>query len=312
MFAALILLIIVGFFAAGKAEAQKTIDVGDYLRIAVIGAPEFTRTVRVRPDGTIPYPYLTDVPVVGMTTTEVQTLLVNILRRSIENPVVVVETPQQHVISVKVLGQVRRPGTLEVPMGTDIQTALSLAGGLAEHADPSRIKVLQPVGEGEGGETEYNEKQVDMRQFLATGDVGDLPKLQEEDLVVVPSVVNSTSVMVVGYVPKPGNYVPYPDSNVLNIILNAGGFSPSADRSSVRHLYQTSPGQYAEHTLDIEALIADGQVAQIPPVSGGDVIIVQDYDPFFTWDRVLAIMRDVSVIASAYLLYLRIDRLEGN
>lgn len=296
------------------SEAVSTIDEGDYLRISVLGAQEFNRLVQVRPDGTVPYPYISDIPVVGMTTTELQTLLVSILQRYMDNPVVLIEKPETYTINVQVLGQVSRPGLVQVPVGTDIQSAISLAGGPADHADPSRVRVLRPLPSNgdDDGDPQWERIDVNLRQFLASGNVDELPKLRENDVVVVPSVTNNSSVMVVGWIQNPGNYVPYPDSNVLNIILQAGGFRPDGDRSNVRHLYQTGPGMYEEQTLDLQGLIEDGKIAQIPPVSSGDVIIVSEYDPFFTWDRMLAILRDVSVVASAYLIYLRIDRLESN
>ncbi len=292
--------------------AAKTIDMGDHLQISVLGAPEFNRLVKVESDGTVAYPYLAEIPVVGMTTAEMQTLLVTILRRYMDNPVVVVEMPETYTIQVQVLGQVRQPGMVQVPIGTDVQSALSLAGGPAEHADPSRVHILRPAGTSASGETEWVKIDSNLREFLASGDIKELPTLEENDVVIVPSITNDTSVMVVGWVNKPGNYVPYPDSNVLNMVLAAGGFKPDADRSNLKYLYQVGPGQYGERELDIDQIIDDAQIAQIPAVNGGDVIIVSMYDPFFTWDRMLDLLRDVSVIASAYLIYLRIDKLQVN
>lgn len=300
-----------GVFFGSEVRAAKIIGVGDYLQVSVLGAPEFTRLVKVREDGTVAYPYVTDVPVVGMTTTEMQTLLVTILQRYMDNPVVLIEMPANYTVHVQVLGQVRRPGSVQVPVGTDVQSAVSLAGGPAEHADASRAEVLRPAGTREDGSPKWDRIPANLNEFLATGNIRKLPKLQENDIVVVPSVTNSSSVMIVGWVVKPGNYVPYPDSNVLNMVLRAGGFKPDGDRTNVRHLYEDTPGHYVEQTLDLDAMISEGKIRQIPPANGGDVVIVSQYDPFFTWDRALAIMRDVSVIAGAYLLYLRIDRLEN-
>jgi polysaccharide biosynthesis/export protein len=290
--------------------AAKTIDLGDHLQISVLGAPEFSRLVQVETDGTVAYPYITEIPVVGMTTNEMQTLLVTILRRYMDNPVVVIEIPETYTIRVQVLGQVRQPGLVQLPIGTDVQSALSLAGGPAEHADPSRVHILRPSGVSASGETEWTKIDSNLREFLATGDITGLPQLEENDVIIVPSVTNDTSVMVVGWVNKPGNYVPYPDSNVLNMVLAAGGFRSDADRSNLKYLHQVGQGQYRETEVDIDQIINEAKIGQIPPVSGGDVIIVSLYDPFFTWDRTLELMRDISVIASAYLIYLRIDRLE--
>ncbi|MCB2213182.1 polysaccharide export protein [bacterium] len=310
--AMLFLAVVMAFTLIPDARAARTIDVGDHLQISVLGAPEFNRLLKVRDDGTVPYPYITEIPVVGMTTTEMQTLLVTILRRYMDNPVVVVEIPENYTVNVQVLGQVRQPGLVQIPVNTDVQSAISLAGGPADHADPSGVHILRPTGTDASGETEWKRIDANLREFLASGDLKDLPKLQEDDIIIVPSITNNSSVMVVGWVNKPGNYVPYADSNVLNMVLLAGGFRPDADRSNIMHLFQVSPGVYRETELDLDEIIADAQIAQIPPVSGGDVIIVSLYDPFFTWDRMLDLLRDVSVIASAYLIYLRIDRLDNN
>ncbi len=310
--AVLFLALVMALTLIPDARAARTIDVGDHLQISVLGAPEFNRLLKVRDDGTVPYPYITEIPVVGMTTTEMQTLLVTILRRYMDNPVVVVEIPENYTIKVQVLGQVRQPGLVQIPVNTDVQSAISLAGGPADHADPSGVHILRPTGTSASGETEWKRIDANLREFLASGDLKDLPKLQEDDIIIVPSITNNSSVMVVGWVNKPGNYVPYADSNVLNMVLLAGGFRPDADRSNIKHLFMTSPGVYRETELDLDEIIEEAQIAQIPPVSGGDVIIVSLYDPFFTWDRMLQMLRDVSVIASAYLIYLRIDRLDNN
>ncbi|HEX04140.1 MAG TPA: hypothetical protein ENH10_03155, partial [Bacteroidetes bacterium] len=294
------------------AQAVRTIEIGDHLRVSVLGAAEFNRLVKVESDGTVAYPYISEIPVAGMTTAEMQTLLVTVLRRYMDNPVVVIEIPASYTIQVQVLGQVRQPGLVQIPVGTDVQSALSLAGGPGEYADPSRIHILRPTGVSASGETEWTKIDSNLRDFIASGDISKLPILEENDVVIVPSITNETSVMLVGWVNKPGNYVPYPDSNVLNMVLAAGGFKSDADRSNLKHLYLVGPGQYRENTLDIDSIIDQARISEIPLVHGGDVIIVSIYDPFFTWDRMLGMLRDVSVVASAYLIYLRIDRLDSN
>ncbi|HUM44838.1 MAG TPA: polysaccharide biosynthesis/export family protein, partial [Fervidobacterium sp.] len=86
VFSLLILLSIISFSYA--------IRIGDTLTIEVFGQPDFSRTVRVANDGTIPYPYAGNLKVVGLTPEQVKPLIEQTVGKFVKNPVVTVYVSQ--------------------------------------------------------------------------------------------------------------------------------------------------------------------------------------------------------------------------
>src|SRR5689334_15916147 len=48
--------------------------------------------------------------------------------------------PGERLIPVRIIGGVQHPGTYYLPEGTDLLTAISLSGGLAQNADPEKVR----------------------------------------------------------------------------------------------------------------------------------------------------------------------------
>lgn len=57
--------------------------------------------------------------------------------------------PAAEVVTVHVVGAVRRPGVYELVKGARVRDAVSEAGGLASTADPAAINLARPVSDGE-------------------------------------------------------------------------------------------------------------------------------------------------------------------
>jgi polysaccharide export outer membrane protein len=91
---------------------------------------------------------------------------------------------------------------------------------------------------------------------------------------------HSQKVFVYGQVVHPGTYELRGETNILKLLVDAGGPTPSADDAcTLLHVKKTSTGEQVERTtIALRALLERGDISQNHPVSNGDVIFVPDRD----------------------------------
>ncbi|MBN2356727.1 SLBB domain-containing protein [candidate division KSB1 bacterium] len=86
----------------------------------------------------------------------------------------------QVLMAVNVWGFVHRPGQYMVPYDTDLISLISFAGGPKEEAKIKNIKVVRAAKSDNPQVIE-----VDVKKFLSTGQLTDIPVLKPGDTVVV-------------------------------------------------------------------------------------------------------------------------------
>lgn len=77
------------------------------------------------------------------------------------------------LMTVKVWGEVQRPGLYDVPIGTDLIELLSSAGGPKETAQLSKIRVIRSSTKDREGEV----FKIDIKHYLDTGDESIIPEI---------------------------------------------------------------------------------------------------------------------------------------
>jgi polysaccharide export outer membrane protein len=87
------------------------------------------------------------------------------------------------MIKIFIWGQVGLPGVYEVPDGTDLIAALSLAGGPTDHAKLSEVKIIR------SSENTSEVIKVNVKKYMETGDIDFIPLLRPGDTVVVSGTV---------------------------------------------------------------------------------------------------------------------------
>ncbi len=123
------------------------IGIEDELSISVWREPELSGSVVVRPDGKITLPLINDIPVTGLKTTELQSLLTEKLKTFVNEPQVTVIVKAIRSRKVYLMGQVNKQGPYLL---TARKTALGLiaeAGGLGTFAKSNSIYILRKVGD---------------------------------------------------------------------------------------------------------------------------------------------------------------------
>lgn len=86
------------------------------------------------------------------------------------------------LMTVKVWGEVQKPGLYDVPIGTDLVEMISSAGGPTEAAQLSKIRIIH----GSSEDSEGMVTKIDVKEFLATGDNSLIPEIKPNDTIIVP------------------------------------------------------------------------------------------------------------------------------
>ena len=124
--------------------AEYQIMRGDTLSVRVFGQEAMSSRSRVREDGKISLPFLQDVEVVGYTPPVLAAQLQTRLKDFFANPVVTVALEEPRPFTVSVMGEVARPGMVQLERANPgLLPALASAGGLTPFADKDAIFVLR-------------------------------------------------------------------------------------------------------------------------------------------------------------------------
>jgi protein involved in polysaccharide export with SLBB domain len=122
-----------------------TIGRGDAFSVQLVGEKDFPSDFRVQPDGTIDYPYVGRVKVVGLEPQEIVDLL---RKRLIEGKYL--SDPQMSLIvkeynsrRVQIIGQVGKPGAVGWTEGMKLVDALSEAGWFTQMADSNHVILIR-------------------------------------------------------------------------------------------------------------------------------------------------------------------------
>jgi protein involved in polysaccharide export with SLBB domain len=134
--------------SAGAPASDVIIKNNDLVRITVFEQDDLLTEARVSKSGQIILPLLGPVHLAGLTIEQAMTLIHDRLdKRYILNPQVTVTILDYAKAWVTVLGEVQKPGTVEIPAegNLDLLGAIALAGGYTKVAAPDHITVRRNV-----------------------------------------------------------------------------------------------------------------------------------------------------------------------
>jgi hypothetical protein len=86
------------------------------------------------------------------------------------------------LMTVRVWGEVQRPGLYDVPIGTDLIEIISAAGGPTSKANLSKVRVIRTDSSQSEGEVQT----ISVKRFVEKGDVAIIPEIRPFDTIVVP------------------------------------------------------------------------------------------------------------------------------
>jgi protein involved in polysaccharide export with SLBB domain len=289
------------FIAVSPAFAVgEKIKPGNVINITVLGYPELSKTIVVRADGTTEYPLLANIPIDGLTTSELGELLAPILMRYVDRPHLFINVMDYYMLKVKVLGEVKQPGVLLVEGPLDLQALIAQAGGPTQEADLRKVKIIRSHG---GIKTEIA---IDMYEVLQTEKLNiNMPEIADGDLVIIPMATTESYVRVYGSVSRPGTYMPKLNDNIIDLINIAGGIRAEGNINNVTYISRKN-GVVGNETYKIGKMIKDGLHDDIPKVYAGDIIIVQPKNEWHKFSWWLQLLRDALYLTSSILIIQRL------
>ncbi len=127
------------------AEKPYVIAVGDVIQVRVFNQDQLSARVRVRSDGKVSLPLLSDVDAAGYTPVALSQRLEIQLRELVKTPAVTVSLEETKPQTVMVIGEVVRPNAYPLEAGSGVLQGLANAGGLTPDASTDRIFVLRQI-----------------------------------------------------------------------------------------------------------------------------------------------------------------------
>lgn len=142
-----------------SASGEYILGAEDVVEILVWRNEALSRTVSIRPDGKISLPIVGDLQAAGLSATQLRDSIKEHLQEFKETPEVSVIIREVNSLAVFILGEVARPGKLQLRSETTLLQALSLSGGFTQYADPDNILLLRRE---RGGETRFRVRYKDI------------------------------------------------------------------------------------------------------------------------------------------------------
>lgn len=145
-FRLLLALILIGCSAVVSASesglSNYRLGSGDKISITVFDEPELSVSkVRLSDAGTVSYPMLGEINVLGLTVSQLEQLVTGKLKgKYLVDPQVSVSIDEYRQFYVN--GMVKKPGGFPYQPGLTVRQAVSLAGGFQDRADRGNITVI--------------------------------------------------------------------------------------------------------------------------------------------------------------------------
>jgi polysaccharide biosynthesis/export protein len=153
----------------------------DMLQVSVWKNDSLSRALPVRPDGKISLPLLHDIQAAGLTPMQLRDKIAAALGEFMPNPEVSVTVTEVRSYRVSVLGEVQKPGVLQLKSSTTILEAIALAGGFRDFASPGKIVIFRKDDAGQTKKIKFNYNRAvsnateENNITLVTGDVVVVP-----------------------------------------------------------------------------------------------------------------------------------------
>jgi polysaccharide export outer membrane protein len=265
------LLVALGLLCACPAAAQEyMIGPQDVLGVTVWGQSDLSRDYGVDPDGYIPFPLIGRVKAAGSTPKELAAHLTELLGKDyLVNPQVIVWVKEYLSQKVQVLGAAEKPGVYYLTGPTTLLEILSRAGGFASGAGKQVLLIRNQGAAGRAGAA----LRLSLEKIQA-GDPGENTSVHSQDIVIV-SKAQAYSYYIFGEVKKPGAYTLDKETNILEGITVAGGFTDKAAPGRTRVIRSTPEGQKVIE-VDMNDIIRRGREAKTVMLQESDVIVVPE------------------------------------
>ncbi|MBV9302331.1 MAG: SLBB domain-containing protein [Acidobacteriaceae bacterium] len=274
-----------------QAEAARLADIyrihpDDELDLYVVDVPEYSRSYRVAPDGTIRLPLLNE-PIVaaGETPAALGGVIASKLATVglLNNPHVLVEVKRSRADSISISGAVKQPQNYEVFGRTSLLSVVSQAGGLADDASNTAVITRGEIAKRVLEEPEKNPAAAHAPNTLSVNLKRAMQGVASENVELYPGdavmVQRAGIVYVVGAVNRAGGFVMNGDRSsmtVLKAVALAEDLKPSAQgkKAVIIRKDATQPNGAEEIRIDLNKILANK--APDTTLTADDVLFIPD------------------------------------
>ena len=256
----------------------------DMIMLSVYDSPEFTRTVRVGPDGTIRLPMLKQrVKAEGLLPSQLESAIADALQQEklLVDPFVTVNVMEYHSRPVNVIGAVKQPTTFQVIGTVTLLDAITRAGGLRDDAEGEIL--LSRLGSDK--KTALTQR-IPAKALIESADSEYNVKLQGGEEIRVPEAPRVT---IAGNVKKPGQ-IPVKEATELTVmkaIAMAEGLAPYSQNIAYIYRPDDEKGTKNEISIPLKAILQ--RKAPDVPLMARDILYIPDSSGKKNLEKVLGL-----------------------
>lgn len=202
------------------------ISLRDQFTVILSGSKDAIFNLNVKLDGTILFPELGSISVVGLSLQEVKDKLSLLIEKSYIGVNIDISMQNLSAKKITIVGAVKTPGTYLINPFSTITSALAYSGGVSDIGSLRDIKLIR------------NNQEIfsfDLYDLLIKGDRSKDLTLEAGDTILINAA--SQFVEVTGAVKRPAIYEILKDETLKDIIDFALGFNQTANKSNISVTY---------------------------------------------------------------------------
>lgn len=258
------------------------LGVHDQITVRMTELEETEKNIRIAPDGYINLPMIGRIHAAGLTVDQLETELVENLKKFVRKPQVSVEVKEFHSQPVSVIGAVNKPGVRQLEGEKTIVEMLSEAEGLNKDAGHT-VKItrrmewgrLPLAGNKDDPTGQFSVAELDLKSLLAGNNPEQNITIKPHDVISVP---HAEMVYVVGEVKKAGGFLltERESLSVLQAISLAEGLSPTAAPQRARIL-RASAGNSTRTEIAVDVKKIWGGRSNDVALQSGDILFIPNH-----------------------------------
>ena len=198
------------------------ISLNDQFTIILSGSKEAIFDLNVNLDGSILFPELGSISVVGETFQEVKTKLKNFIEQSYIGVRIDLSLKNLSAKKITIVGAVKTPGTYLVNPFSSISSALGYSGGISEIGTLRNIRLIRTNGKT------YS---FDLYKLLISGNRSDDITIESGDVIIIDPA--QQFINITGEVKRPAIYEIKEGETLDDLIKFALGFTQTANKSNI-------------------------------------------------------------------------------
>ena len=202
------------------------ISLRDQFTVILSGSKDAIFNLNVKLDGTILFPELGSVSVVGLTFKEVKEKLTKLIDQAYIGVTFDISLQNLSAKKITIVGAVNSPGTYLVNPFSTITSALGYSGGISEIGSLRDIKLIRNNG---------STFSFDLYDLLVRGDRSNDLTIEAGDTILINAA--SQFVEIRGAVNRPSIYEILEGEEIIDIVNFALGFKQTANKSNISISY---------------------------------------------------------------------------